>query len=196
MIQILKGSLRGQAALKFYSLNHSLTDDIRDDIINCIVEEIIFNDVSVTIAEFHLIVQEIVELFPCEDKIKDYYFIPRCEKKNPSGKLFVKYVNTKSRKKNKRQKADSIIEPKNKNISISSIDETEQLSIKNDLKRSLPWDEVCEKWKNTVQLRRRDFELLNNTEFFEAWPKYLDARAPELVILTKKIFIKILNIVC
>lgn len=114
MIQILKGSLRGQAALKFYSLNHSLTDDIRDDIINCIVEEIIFNDASVTIAEFHLIVQEIVELFPCEDKIKDYYFIPRCEKKNPSGKLFVKYVNTKSRKKISVRKQILLLNPKTK----------------------------------------------------------------------------------
>ncbi|XP_046803850.1 uncharacterized protein LOC124419262 [Lucilia cuprina] len=96
---LLMETAKGKAILDFYQKGHTLTDLNRNELINIIIEDSLFGNRSLSPRDFSNLVEEICQVFPNEKNVQKYYFIPRRGKKNPSGKLYSKYVNMKSKRK-------------------------------------------------------------------------------------------------
>ncbi|XP_070854894.1 uncharacterized protein [Drosophila suzukii] len=75
----------------------SLSLDMKNDLLSIILEEIFSTGITIKYSDFSLLLDEICCHLPGEEKCKDYYFISRDGKKNPSGKLYSKYKNRRSR---------------------------------------------------------------------------------------------------
>lgn len=65
---------------------------------------------------------------------------------------------------------------------ITEVDDSIALAFKTSLNRdSADWPEVCEKWKKTFQIRRRDLVVLGSADFLGSWSKLSHAKAADLV---------------
>lgn len=116
-------------------------------------------------------------------------------KKNPSGKLFSKYRNKRSKKarltgaslnsvetsSSHLEEEESIIGSTNQ-TQTSEIDESVAAGYKLSLSRdSADWEEVCHKWKLTYNMRQKDLHKMASLEFLREWSKLSHSRASELV---------------
>lgn len=121
-------------------------------------------------------------------------------KKNPSGKLYSKYRNKRSKKAkltassfnsssvdtstlhlDEEEIAETEIGSTNQ-MQSSEIDECVAAAYKLSLSRdSADWEEVCHKWKLTYSMRQKDLEKMGSLELLRSWPKLSHSRAPELV---------------
>ncbi|XP_067615182.1 uncharacterized protein [Eurosta solidaginis] len=120
-------------------------------------------------------------------KREDYYFIPRQGKNNPSGKLYSKYKNLKS-KRRKIESSSELSESPDENYCSQPIAQTPEVdeSVSEAYKTSLnrdgaDWVQVCEKWKKTFQIRQRDLHNMSPSAFFQAWTKFAHAQAADLI---------------
>ncbi|XP_055855860.1 uncharacterized protein LOC129919065 [Episyrphus balteatus] len=133
-------------------------------------------------------------------QIPEYYYIPRQHKKNPSGKLYTKYFNLKTKRRKwdiSVQSSSSVDGPDTREaIAVqepekseeSEIDESMSLSLKNILKRDCnDWKETVDKWERTFSLRQTDAKKYSKPEFLMEWPLYNDARAPSLIDIDFKL---------
>ncbi|XP_067644318.1 uncharacterized protein [Eurosta solidaginis] len=118
---------------------------------------------------------------------KDYYFIPRQGKNNPSGKLYSKYKNLKS-KRRKIDGSSELSESPDENYCSQPIAQTPEVdeSVTEAYKTSLnrdgaDWVQVCEKWKKTFQIRQRDLHNMSPSPFFQASTKFAHAQAADLI---------------
>ncbi|XP_036335974.1 uncharacterized protein LOC118746249 isoform X2 [Rhagoletis pomonella] len=180
LFTLLSNTARGTKILNFYKENNRLDNINRDEIIAILIEEICYGNISLKPSDFHSLVNEICSVFPSEVETKEYYYIPRTGKKNPSGKLFYKYVNCRKGKKgshniphNEENNTQQCTEELNNSI-ISAL----KLSLS---KESADWNEVLDKWAKTFSARQKDLKNLASSDFLKAWPKLADARAPELI---------------
>ncbi|XP_036340141.1 uncharacterized protein LOC118749448 [Rhagoletis pomonella] len=167
--------------------NKTLTHAQREDIINIVLEEVISKNINLRVQDFPCIVDEICSIFPSEVNMQDYYFISRQGRNNPSGKLYSKYKNQKSKHRKVEGLSESS-ESKDKNYANRSLVQTPEVdeSISEAYKTSLnrdcaDWAEVCDKWKKTFHLRQRDLCNLSPLDFFQAWSKLSHAQASDLI---------------
>ncbi|XP_075155529.1 uncharacterized protein LOC142228878 [Haematobia irritans] len=183
LADILCENAIGTAIIQYERKYQSLTKDYRDELINIIANEAVSNDIKIRINEFTLLLDEIVWVLPSEESVKDYYFIPRDGKENPSGKLYSKYKNRRA-KRLKCDKSAAKFEEAEMDMDIREIPEVDEnvaTSIKTSLNRgSLDWEEVTEQWKKTFLLRRSELLKLSHTEFLSSWTKFAHAKAADL----------------
>ncbi|XP_017464874.1 PREDICTED: uncharacterized protein LOC108358198 isoform X2 [Rhagoletis zephyria] len=171
--------------------NQHLTNGNRDDLISVVIDEVIANDIILRGNDFVNLLEQIINLFPNEKGAREYYYIPRKGKKCPSGKLYGKYVNQRSKKRktiyleqNTPSPASTKTNPSTKNYEVPEIYFTMCRALKASLSRSIAdWNEVRDKWQKTFNLRQNDIKELTNIDFLQAWPKYSDSRAPDLIKL-------------
>lgn len=97
LVKLLKASTKGNNIFTYYSQNLNLSKVHRDDLIQIVVEEFIAKGTRLRPEDFTTIVNEIIKVFPNEKANRDFYFVPRKNKKNPRGKLYFKYFNLKTR---------------------------------------------------------------------------------------------------
>ena len=149
MSSLLDETAKGRSLLDVYANKQSFKNSNRDELINIIVEHTIFENIHLRPNNFLTIVTEICALFPKEKFAQvraiyrfvifntiviivhifnqEYYFIPRKGKKNPSGKLYTKYVNSRTKKKkidghsSTRSEPDSVVKESEE---ISEIDDS------------------------------------------------------------------------
>ncbi|XP_055907744.1 uncharacterized protein LOC129942723 [Eupeodes corollae] len=139
------------------------------------------SDINLKPSDFPLIVDQILSIFPNEEEAKDYYFIPREGKKNPSGRLYSRYANCRSKRVKSSQSSCTTITNETPFVE-DEVDMSISEAMKTSLSRdSSDWNLVKEKWKKTFSLRQKELKLMSNDEFFKSWPKFCDARAPELI---------------
>ncbi|XP_037940459.1 uncharacterized protein LOC119673270 [Teleopsis dalmanni] len=192
LLQIMQESSNGRRILQYYEENSNLSNKEREGIIEIILDEYcIYQKRKLKPEDMKTLADEIIQLFSCEKKNYDYYYIPRQRKKSPSGKLFSKYFNirTKLRKLSESHKAafenDESMEMDQvvvKTEAVEYMDISVNLSLKNDLsKDTISWDEVLDKWRQTFTLRQSDLTTFTYVEFLSQWPKLKDKRAPELI---------------
>lgn len=101
---LLQSTTRGQAVLSFYAKNSNLSTYQRNDLTQIVVEDVISKNTKLRPKHFTTIVDQIVAIFPSENRHRDFYYIPRERTgKNPRGRLYSKYFNlkTKQRKLNR-----------------------------------------------------------------------------------------------
>ncbi|XP_036340023.1 uncharacterized protein LOC118749334 [Rhagoletis pomonella] len=163
----------------------------RNELINIIVEEVISSNVTLRAHDFPVLINEIVGIFPNEKAVEEYYFIPRNGRKNPSGKLYAKYKNRRSKKhkltiadteNNDSDKLSSTEHFRSNSALVSEVDKSTLLAFKTYLSRdSSNWNEVRDKWKLTYGIRQQDLNEMESIDFLKSWPKLSDSRAPELV---------------
>ncbi|XP_037708530.1 uncharacterized protein LOC119546370 [Drosophila subpulchrella] len=94
---LLAETNRGRAILDQGKKQMYLSQNMKNDLISIILEEIFSTGITIKYSDFSLLLDEICCHLPGEEKCKDYYFISRDGKKNPSGKLYSKYKNRRSR---------------------------------------------------------------------------------------------------
>ncbi|XP_036329684.1 uncharacterized protein LOC118741818 [Rhagoletis pomonella] len=188
---LLQQTCKGKLILESYKKNQHLTNGNRDDLISIVIDEVIANDIILRGNDFVNLLEQIINLFPNEKGAREYYYIPRKGKKCPSGKLYGKYVNQRSKKRktiyleqNTPSPASTKTNPSTKNYEVLEIDFTICRALKASLSRSIAdWNEVRDKWQKTFNLRQNDLKELTNIDFLQAWPKYSDSRAPDLIKL-------------
>ncbi|XP_075170229.1 uncharacterized protein LOC142242536 [Haematobia irritans] len=146
---LLNETSRGKSIIAFEHQHKHLTDSHRDDIISIIIEEVINNNLVLHSQDFLVLFNDICSVFPCENEMQDYYYIPRKGKNNACGKLYSKY-------KNKCLKKKRLLSPTLDNhckLSNQShihehieIDESIVKALKTSLKRDCSnWENVCER---------------------------------------------------
>ncbi|XP_075154302.1 uncharacterized protein LOC142227941 [Haematobia irritans] len=74
---LLNETSRGKSILAFEHQHKHLTDSHRDDIISIIIEEVINNNLVLHSQDFLVLFNDICSVFPCENEMQDYYYIPR-----------------------------------------------------------------------------------------------------------------------
>ncbi|XP_037815764.1 uncharacterized protein LOC119606390 isoform X3 [Lucilia sericata] len=181
LIDILKETAGGRAILEYRT--KKLTIDQRDFLIKIIVEEVMCSQIIIRVPDFPLLVNEIVSIFPSEKEVQGYYFISRGCKGSPSGKLYFKYKNCRRKRGIFDSSVSSQDEAENTSEHIDEeIDESVATAFKTSLNRdSSDWADVCEKWKRTYKIRRRELQNLNNIDFLQSWPKLCHAKASDLI---------------
>ncbi|XP_067637305.1 uncharacterized protein [Eurosta solidaginis] len=195
LLSLLQQTCKGKLLLESYKKNQHLTNRNRDDLISIVIDEVIANDIILKAKDFANLLEQIINLFPNENGAREYYYIPRKGKKCPSGKLYGKYVNQRSKKRksmcfeqNTPSPASDNTGAPTENDEVPEIDVTICRALKTSLSRSIAdWNEVKDKWQKTFNLRQNDLKELTNIDFLQTWPKYTDSRAPELIYLDFKI---------
>ncbi|XP_070067915.1 uncharacterized protein [Drosophila takahashii] len=162
----------------------SLSQDMKNDLISIILEETFSTGITIKYSDFSLLLDEICCHLPGEEKCKDYYFISRDGKKNPSGKLYSKYKNRRSRIKQKLTQNELF--EYDEDLENQTPEDSESDRIELSLKLSLNrdgdnWDLVCEKWKKTFHLRQQEAKQLDSQEFFTVWSKFAHSQSSDLI---------------
>ncbi|KAF5276402.1 hypothetical protein FQR65_LT16350 [Abscondita terminalis] len=93
--EVLSESNKGKSILEYYKKNLCLDKLRRDSLVTVILEDIHYNGTNLSPKDYPNILAEIESNFPSEKKFLDYYFFCRQKRKNPGGRLYNKYVNSK-----------------------------------------------------------------------------------------------------
>ncbi|KAM7350821.1 uncharacterized protein ACRADG_009264 isoform 2-T2 [Cochliomyia hominivorax] len=181
---ILEQSLKGKTLLNFIKNNCNLTDSLRADLINIILEDIFYHDLKLAPKDIPFVVNEILEIFPNE--IREYYFVQRKGKTNPSGKLWDKYVNQRAKRARfliKPKEHMEMLDSRSQDEEIAKFDESVLLSIKSSLANDVSnWDDVKDKWERTFKLRQKQLKSSEEIyRFLSEWPLYSNVKCVELI---------------
>ncbi|XP_058974399.1 uncharacterized protein LOC101890023 isoform X2 [Musca domestica] len=175
--QILRSCGKGRAIVDYYTENNQLLESHRHDIISIILEEVVTSNCILHISDFTLICEQILSLFPNENK--DFYFIPRGPRKNPSGRLYDKYHNLKSKRRkvlgrslsnqiNESSEEDEIDEK-----TLSSLKEILRTDVSKCLSNSCNQTKASEFWVTTFPIRKKDIKAAkSNVVLLNHWPGY------------------------
>ncbi|XP_047988270.1 uncharacterized protein LOC125234283 isoform X1 [Leguminivora glycinivorella] len=142
--------------------------------------------------EFNLLAAKIVSLFPTES-IYIYYMkaVPTCKSASrkyvpAKGKLVDKVRNLLYISGAKRRSIKSTCSNKDSDTDVESVENNQETASNDDaiwLKHNNePWDQVCERWNNTFELRHKQkFETVH--DFLETWAILKDGKADTLILL-------------
>ncbi|XP_065359760.1 uncharacterized protein LOC135953710 [Calliphora vicina] len=181
---LINSSPKGRDILKYAAESQKLTCQQREDIVNIIIEDVIYKNTVLYPNDFQKLTAEICSLFPSENNMKDFYYIPRKGKTNAGGKLYSKYRNKCAKKRKLMGSTPSFSPTTSQSSDIEHVEYDESISValKNTLNRdSSNWEEVCDKWKKTYHMRQNDIKNLTSLDFLKAWSKLSDSRGPELI---------------
>ncbi|XP_037822341.1 uncharacterized protein LOC119610973 isoform X1 [Lucilia sericata] len=175
---LLSESTKGKAVIEYAAKNQKFNTQQRDDIISIIIEDAITNKVVLYAYDFVRLTTEICTLFPFENNMREYYYIPRSQKNNAGGKMYSKYRN-KLAKKRKLMVSTECSSPDTEKTDFNeSVSMALKISLNSD---NLDWKDVCCKWKQTYNIRQKELKNLTSDEFLKSWSKLSDCRVPELI---------------
>ena len=88
---ILENSILGKDILKKYRASNSLDNGDQTTIVRLIVEHCAFTNIKMDPKIMSTAAEEITKIFPTENV--STYYVPRSNKRNPSGKIYDRYFN-------------------------------------------------------------------------------------------------------
>ncbi|XP_054087036.1 uncharacterized protein LOC128921961 [Zeugodacus cucurbitae] len=170
----LNDNSAGKQLIQYYEEWTCFTNKKRDAHIKIILEDVMLTKTKLRPEHFASIVEEIISLFPNEKESQDYYYIPRQRKKNPSGKLYSKYFNLKTKIRKSSPSAERSLSSEVRDPLVDEnveVDETLSLCLKTSLQKDINnWDEVIDKWQKTFTFRKKNLAKLSNSDFLQEWP--------------------------
>uniref|UniRef100_A0A1I8NIB7 Uncharacterized protein n=1 Tax=Musca domestica TaxID=7370 RepID=A0A1I8NIB7_MUSDO len=91
--QILRSCGKGRAIVDYYTENNQLLESHRHDIISIILEEVVTSNCILHISDFTLICEQILSLFPNENKIKSDFKLLYPDSENLLYSKWEKFIN-------------------------------------------------------------------------------------------------------
>lgn len=174
--EVLSTSVAGQDVLQKYESKIHLNEQDQSVISRIIVDYFILKNIKMQPSHMLMVSKSIVALFPTE--VGATYYIPRQNKKKPSGKIFDRYFNSMYKRKP--------LKTPTKKIRLETVDavqdECNRVELNNNKKfliHNQP-SNLLDIWKETGELRMKE-QRENLSTIFDNWPRYKDPIGCDLI---------------